>query len=284
MRPWMLLVAAFGFARVCVAQEDSFEADGVRIRYYMAGEGEPVVLIHGWMGDSSMWGRDAAGNPKLSPLPGFKAIAVDCRGHGKSDKPHDPKAYGSQMAEDVVRLLDHLKIRRAHLVGYSMGAFIAGKVVASHPDRVKSVTYGGQAPLLDGEAGAKEIDVFCEAVEAGTGLGPYLQHVRPNLSADQAQALAKFMFAGKDTRALAAAGRSFKGLEVSAGQLIAAKTPSLFLYGSGEDERIKRRISSLRPRLENASERKIEGGDHVSTPGKPGFGEAIVEFLRANSG
>ena len=94
------------------ADDGVFNSNGVKIRYVTEGTGVPVVLIHGWMGDSSMWGRDRSGNTKLdtSGANGFQLIALDCRGHGKSDKPHDQKMYGPEMAADVVRLLDHLKI------------------------------------------------------------------------------------------------------------------------------------------------------------------------------
>ena len=94
--------------------DDVFDSNGVKIRYVTAGTGEAVVLIHGWMGDSSMWGSDPSGNTKLKPSDGIQAIALDCRGHGKSEKPHDPEKYGPEMAADVVRLLDHLKIEKAH--------------------------------------------------------------------------------------------------------------------------------------------------------------------------
>ena len=73
-------------------------------------------------------GPGPSGNTRLdtSGTNGFQLIALDCRGHGKSDKPHDPAEYGPEMAADVVRLLDHLRIEKAHLLGYSSGAFIAG--------------------------------------------------------------------------------------------------------------------------------------------------------------
>ena len=147
-----VLVVCCLVPRPVEAADDVFDSNGVKIRYVTEGKGEPVVLIHGWMGDSSMWGRDASGNTKLNTADadGFQLIALDCRGHGKSDKPHDPAKYGPEMAADVVRLLDHLKIEKAHLVGYSSGAFIAGKVAATHPERVLSVVYGGQAPLIAG--------------------------------------------------------------------------------------------------------------------------------------
>src|SRR5262249_20970918 len=94
--------------RPVAAADDVFDSNGVKIRYVTEGKGEPVVLIHGWMADSSMWGRDQSGNTKLDTkgADGFQLIALDCRGHGKSDKLYDPGKYGPEMAADVVRLLD----------------------------------------------------------------------------------------------------------------------------------------------------------------------------------
>src|SRR6476646_7607344 len=179
-----------------VAAADVFDSNGVKIRYVTVGKGEPVVLLHGWMGDSSMWGRLDT-NPAAKE---YQLIAVDLRGHGKSDKPHEADKYGPEMAADVVRLLDHLKLPKAHLVGYSMGAIVAGKVAATHPDRVLSVVYGGQAPILTGKVktDAREIEVFAKAVEEGKGLGSYLLAVmpadKPKLTEEQANALAKILY------------------------------------------------------------------------------------------
>src|SRR3954470_14115384 len=150
MKCGSLLTVFIVFCRVpgpAEAAEGVFDSNGVKIRSVTEGKGEPLVLLHGWMGDSSMWGRLDT-NPATKE---YQLIAVDLRGHGKSDKPHDPEKYGPEMAEDVVRLLDHLKLPKAHLVGYSMGAIVAGKVAATHPDRVSSVVYGGQAPILTGK-------------------------------------------------------------------------------------------------------------------------------------
>src|SRR6185436_5649627 len=111
------------------------------------------------------------------------------------------------MAADVVRLLDHLKIKKAHLIGYSMGTFIAAKVAATNPGRVLSVVYGGQAPLLTGEAGSREIDVFAKAVDEGKGLGAYIIEVtppdRPKPTVELANEIAKFLYDGKDVQAFA---------------------------------------------------------------------------------
>src|SRR5215510_794410 len=175
-----LLVVCCHVPRPALADDDVFDSNGVKIRYVTEGKGEAVVLIHGWMGDSSTWGRDRSGNTKLNTTGanGFQLIALDCRGHGKSEKPHDPAKYGPEMAADVVRLLDHLKVEKAHLIGYSRGAFIAGKVAATHPERVLSIVYGGQAPLVAGtggkSSGSSEVEVFAKAVDEGKELVSYI--------------------------------------------------------------------------------------------------------------
>lgn len=262
----------------------SFDSDGVKIHYAVAGEGEPVVLIHGWMSDATMWGRDSAGNPKLNPPKGFKVIALDCRGHGKSDKPHETTAYGELMAADVVRMLDHLKIDRAHLVGYSMGAFLVGKVVAGHPKRVISAVYGGQVPLVKGalSSGNKETEMFARAVEKDD-LASYFMEVapsgRPKPTRQQAEFIAKFMLNGKDPKALAAAGLSFDRLEVDAEALVEAKVPSLFIYGSKESDHLKARIADLRKKLSKTEEVVVDGADHVTALGRKEFGTSLVKFL-----
>jgi pimeloyl-ACP methyl ester carboxylesterase len=271
------------------ADDAVFDSNGVKIRYVTEGTGVPVVLIHGWMADSSMWGRDRSGNTKLdtSGAKGFQLIALDCRGHGKSDKPHDPEKYGAEMAADVVRLLDHLRIKKAHLVGYSSGAFIAGKVVATHPDRVLSVVYAGQAPLVRGakSSGSSEVEVFAKAVDEGKGLGSYIIAVtppgRPKPTEDLANAIAKIMFAGKDVKAFAAAGRSFEKLEVTRRQLRKCKAPVLFIHGGNETHYVKDRVAAVRALLGRGELKIVEGGDHMTTLIKPEFASTIVEFLRS---
>jgi pimeloyl-ACP methyl ester carboxylesterase len=280
-----LIVACGALSGPAAAEDGFFDSNGVKIRYVTEGQGETIVLIHGWMGDSSMWGRDAAGHTKLTPPDGYRVIALDCRGHGQSDKPHDTAQYGSEMAADVVRLLDHLKIEKTHLIGYSMGAFIAGKVAATNPQRVLSVIYGGQAPLLTGESGSREIDAFAEAVDKGQGLGSYIIEItppgRPKPTPEQADAIAKFLYVGQDLKAYAAAGRSFNGLEVKAEDLKKSTAPALFIYGSKESENLKTRVAALRELLGRSQEKVIEGTDHMTTPANPEFASTIIGFMRS---
>jgi len=282
------------FALLCLAStpihaiDDVFDSNGVKIRYVSEGTGVPVVLIHGWMSDSSMWGSDKSGNTKLdtSRTDGFQLIALDCRGHGKSGKPHDPEQYGAEMAADVVRLLDHLKIEKVHLIGYSMGAYVAAKVAATHPERVLSIVYGGQAPLLaSGKwSDSAEVEIFANAVDEGKDLGVYLRAVTPadrRPTEEAATALAKWLYDGKDVKAFAAAGRSFKNLRVTVEELKKCNAPMLFIHGSNESDELKNRVATMRQLLGRGEVKVIDGADHRTTLMRPEFGSAILEFLRS---
>src|SRR5918999_4962799 len=125
------------------AQDQFFDSNGVRIRYVDQGSGPPVVLLHGFSGSLDSGWVETGVLPTLAA--DYRVIAFDCRGHGQSDKPHDPKSYGLQMGQDVVRLLDHLHIARAHIVGYSLGAIITAKLLTTNPDRFLTATLGGAA-------------------------------------------------------------------------------------------------------------------------------------------
>jgi len=286
------LLAAFAVCGLLpgttIADDGYFDSNGVKIHYVTEGQGQAVILIHGWMSDSSMWGRDFKGNTKLKSMDGFRAIALDCRGHGKSDKPHDPAKYGPEMAEDVVRLLDQLKIEKAHLVGYSSGAFIAGWVAATHPGRVLSAVYAGQAPLVAGDketSGTSEVEAFARAVEEGKGLGSYLIAVtppsRPKPTEAQAKVIADFLYRGKDLKAFVLAGRSFKDLVVPGEQLKRCKAPVLFIRGGNESDSVKRRVAAVHELLGRGEVKVVEGADHITTLTNPEFAASIQGFLRA---
>ncbi len=270
------------------ATDGVFDSSGTMIRYVTAGEGPAVVLIHGWMADSSMWGKDSSGNTKLdtTKTKGFRLVALDCRGHGKSDKPSEAEKYGEEMAKDVVRLLDHLKIKKAHIVGYSSGAYIAGKVVATNPERVLSVVYAGQAPIVEGARPSDfaEVEVFAKAVEDGNGLGPYVSAVAPAAgpkpTEEQANAIAKYLFRGKDINALAKAGQSFVHLGVSNQQLKECNIPVLFIHGENESAHVKNKIAKARKLIGHGQVIVVRGANHITTLTNPDFGKQVVKFLR----
>jgi pimeloyl-ACP methyl ester carboxylesterase len=128
----------------------SFDSKGIKIHYTVEGKGEPVVLIHGLHSSSQLNWR-LPGTIKLL-AESYQVIALDLRGHGRSGKPEKESDYGVEMAEDIVRLLDHLKIEKARVVGYSMGGMIAMKLAVDHPERAKSLVLGGMGWLREGSA------------------------------------------------------------------------------------------------------------------------------------
>ncbi|MEA3213705.1 MAG: hypothetical protein QOE70_6762 [Chthoniobacter sp.] len=127
---------------------DDFDSAGVKIHYTVQGRGEPVILIHGLFANGPLnWS-----GPGITAALAKRAqvILVDCRGHGLSDKPSGEHDYGVQMVEDLGRLMDHLHLSSAHLIGYSMGAMITLKFASLHPERVRSAILGGAGWMEDG--------------------------------------------------------------------------------------------------------------------------------------
>ena len=120
-----------------------FDSDAVEIAYEVAGEGPPIVLVHGFAASIAMNWKTTAWFKTLTGA-GRRVIALDCRGHGKSGKPHDPEAYrGGRMPDDVIRLMDHLSLERADLMGYSMGGMLSSYLLVHHPARFSSVVLAG---------------------------------------------------------------------------------------------------------------------------------------------
>jgi pimeloyl-ACP methyl ester carboxylesterase len=116
-------------------------SDGVKIHYLEAGAGSPVVLIHGYTGTAE--GNWFSNGVAEALAKNHRVVAIDCRGHGKSDKPHDATKYGKQMVKDVVELMDQLKISKAHIHGYSMGGFIVSQLLVMAPERFITASFGG---------------------------------------------------------------------------------------------------------------------------------------------
>lgn len=121
----------------------TFDSNGVRIAYDDVGEGYPIILLHGFAADSRLnW--KVTGWYKRLQYAGYRVVAPDCRGHGRSDKPTDPAAYAPELiAADVTGLMDHLGIEKADLFGYSMGGRNAGWIMTRRQDRFSSVIIGG---------------------------------------------------------------------------------------------------------------------------------------------
>ncbi len=121
----------------------SFISKDYKIFYDDIGEGEPIILLHGFAADRVTNWR-LTGWYGLLQNAGFRVIAPDSRGHGKSDKPAEPEAYAPEgIAGDVIRLMNHLKIRKANIFGYSMGGRNAAWLLTEHGNRFRAAVIGG---------------------------------------------------------------------------------------------------------------------------------------------
>jgi pimeloyl-ACP methyl ester carboxylesterase len=274
-------------ARVALAQDQFFDSNGVRIRYIERGAGAPIVLLHGNGGSLQGWiDSGIVGNLERD----YHVIALDARGHGQSGKPRDVAAYGQQMGLDMIRLMDHLRIPRAHLVGYSMGASIIGKLLTTHPDRFLTATMGGstgrfkftpaEAERLEREAAEKERD--CVSRSQMRRLAP-LGQAPPSDDAIKAASAACLANPNQDRFALAALHRGFKDLAVTFDQAKAIAVPTLGVVGSLDGYLADfRELQTLRPGMKLVV---IEGASHGGPKGamaRPEFVAAVREFLAAN--
>ncbi len=129
-----------------------FDNNGIKINYEIEGEGPDLMMIHGFMGSLESNWRIYSWVETLKDE--NRLIMIDCRGHGKSDKPHDPGQYGSKMADDITKLMDHLSIKRANFFGYSMGSGLTLQILLDTPEYVTSAILGGYA--LPSESGYEQ--------------------------------------------------------------------------------------------------------------------------------
>jgi pimeloyl-ACP methyl ester carboxylesterase len=141
-----------------------FTHDGVEIAFLDEGEGEPIVLVHGFASNKEVnW--VFPGWVTTLTRAGRRVVALDNRGHGDSTKLYQPAAYRSAvMAEDLRALIDHLGLGRADVMGYSMGARITAFLALAHPERVRSAILGGLGDHLVDGVGLPE--TIAQALEA----------------------------------------------------------------------------------------------------------------------
>lgn len=254
-----------------------FDSNGIRIHYTVEGEGEPVILVHGVAANADVNWRAPGITEALARH--YKVIALDNRGHGLSDKPHEKEKYGTQFCEDIVRLMDHLGIEKARVVGYSMGCFVTLKLVTMHPDRLVCAAACGAGWADPGEEpGLREM--IAKSLESGNGFGPLMTAISPPGEAPRGRRVRylNFMLSlTNDTTALAAVFRSLGDLAITEEQLRANTVPVLSVVGTKDP--LRRGVDRMTGVMANHKAVYIEGGNHLSTLSDPKFLQAIREFL-----
>jgi len=243
-----------------------FDSDGIDITYLDEGEGEPILLIHGFASSARVnWG--STGWIRTLTDAGRRVIAYDNRGHGESQKIHDPAYYEApMMAEDARRLLDHLRIERADVMGYSMGARIAAFLALRHPERVRGLVFGGLGIGMVRGVGDPE-PIVC-ALEAER---------LEDVTDPTGRAFRKFAEStGSDLKALAACMRSARRRITE--QDIATLRQSVLVAVGGKDE-IAGSPEELAALIPNAEALVIAGRDHLLAAGDKVFKQAALDFL-----
>lgn len=246
--------------------EHSFDSAGVRIAYDDLGTGPPILLLHGFASDRETNWRRPGWYEALTDA-GRRVIALDVRGHGDSEKPHDPSAYGhAVMAEDVVRLLDHRSIEAADVMGYSMGGAVTIQLLAEHEARVNVALVGGVgSDVTDGLAGTDRIADALEAAdiaEVETDLGRRFRRFAER--------------SDNDLLALAAVMRA-RDAPIDAERLAQVSAPILTVAGADDD--LVDDPQALADRFPNATAVTVEGTDHLTTVGHLAYREAVLAFL-----
>lgn len=136
----MLVLFGVSTAQAVADPKSSFftASDGVKIHYLTLGnKGSWVVLIHGYTSSANRWIQTGIA---AALAKNHRVVALDNRNHGLSDKP-EPNGFGK--FQDVIELMDHLKIAKAHLHGYSMGGGMVAHIMATSPDRIITASFGG---------------------------------------------------------------------------------------------------------------------------------------------
>lgn len=258
------------------APELFFDSGGVKIHYFIEGEGAPIMLIHGFASDAGFWRASGVVDALRSH---HRVVAFDLRGFGLSGKPHDPRQYGAELAEDAVRLLDHLRIEKAHVVGYSMGAAVVSALLIDHPDRLLTATLGGGGPLEP--SSAPFFENLAESIDKGQGVEPlletFMQPGQPRPDKAQMAEMSRQFLAGRDSKSLAALFRSVKLIHLDPAALNTNRVPTLALVG--EDDAASREVAGLRDRVANLRIDIIPGTNHNTTPMSPEFVRRVISFI-----
>ena len=244
-----------------------FDSDGIQIHYKDIGSGEPILLIHGFASNIYMnW--EFPGWVDFLVDKGRRVIAIDNRGHGDSEKLYDPEQYSAiTMAEDAVRLLDHLSIKSSDVMGYSMGARITAFLGLNNSNRVNRAIFGGLGYSMI--AGGLDSQIIINALE-----------VDDITTIKDQTGLAFRKFAdktGSDRLALAACMRS-PGRKILATEVAQIKVPVLVAVGTQDD--IAGSAQKLAELIPNAKVLDIKDRDHQLAVGDNTYKQGVLSFLK----
>lgn len=244
-------------------------ADGVRIAYEIVGDGPPVVLVHGFASNRVQNWKAPGWYDTLTGA-GYRVIAMDCRGHGESDKPHDPAFYNHAiMAEDVVAVMDAAGAGHTFLMGYSMGGFIGIHVLMDHPDLLRKVVIGGVGGTYLGAAfGSREgiADALLEPDK--TKISDPVQKSFREFAEQQ----------GKDLQALAACMRGNRH-PFTAAELSQSQRPVLVVCG--EQDALTGPPDPLAAAFADGRAVIIAKRDHMTTVGDKVYKQAVIDFFKS---
>jgi pimeloyl-ACP methyl ester carboxylesterase len=253
-----------------------FDSQGVRLHYALAGpdDGPPIVLVHGFASDYELNWVGSRWQDTLTKS-GRLVIGLDCRGHGRSDKPHLPEAYARPvMAADVVRLLDHLGVPEAEYLGYSMGSRIGLEVVIRYGARCRRAVLGGLGRW--GERSVAE----GETRDAPRGAELIARRLRGDASVRDPQAEMFYRFAAarpiNDLEALACCILGPQP-RIDDRQLAAITVPVAIM--TGDRDLVAPNAEELARRIPGARYVPIEGRDHMNAVPARQFKEAALDFL-----
>jgi pimeloyl-ACP methyl ester carboxylesterase len=264
------------------AAEDRFlDVGGVRIRYVERGAGQAVVLLHGFTGSIERSWIETGVMPDLAR--DHRVIALDLRGHGKSDAPHEAAAY-EHIGTDVIRLMDHLRLDRAHIVGYSLGGIIAFKLLTMYPERFLSAVVGAAAYRRSrSERADREAQAAAREIEGGIYRALIVSTAPTDEPAPTEQVIKALSAAiPGDRKAHAALMRARRALLVTDAEMVAVRVPTLAVVGAADPQLL--RVKAMQAVWPALAVEIVPGATHPTVhprglPRRPEFLAAIRAWI-----